>query len=540
MMEPFAELEELRRLLDALCEESITSEQMRRLEELILERPEAEAFYVQYMSLHAELQRQFSVLPAKTEELLRRKADSATHARSPVFSRRSWIVGGALTLTAAAAILVAFLLRSGPEERITVAEPPAEPTHDSVAVILAAPKATWRKSNLRAGSALVPGTLHLESGHAQIEFYSGARVTLEGPAEFEIISRNEAFCRRGKLRALIPPHAQGFTIITPTLNLVDRGTEFGVDVGDAKTEVHVFQGKVELFDPTAEKPALRKELTTGQGIRTDETGKLNPIRSKPESFLSADQLAKQADEATLRQKKSWLSASEELRTDPSLLVYFTFEGNQPWSRTLTDRALDGKHARHGAIVGCSWGPGRWPGKSGLEFKRVSDRVRVNVPGEFDSMTLMTWVRVDSLPNGNNSLFMADGWESGEPHWQIGNDGKLILGVQSNPRKGSHYHAAEVLTPARFGQWVHLATVYDGEQGEVSHYVDGISVAQQPVQLEVKLCVGEAELGNWNVATHRNSTPIRNLNGSMDEFLLFSRALDAAEIERLYQSGRPPY
>ena len=48
---------------------------------------------------------------------------------------------------------------------------------------------------------------HLKSGHAQIEFYSGARVILEGPAEFELISRTEAFCKRGKLRNVIrwPP-----------------------------------------------------------------------------------------------------------------------------------------------------------------------------------------------------------------------------------------------------------------------------------------------------------------------------------------------
>jgi hypothetical protein len=46
---------ELQRLLDALCEDAITAGQMRRLEELLLGRPEAEAFYVQYVGMYADL-----------------------------------------------------------------------------------------------------------------------------------------------------------------------------------------------------------------------------------------------------------------------------------------------------------------------------------------------------------------------------------------------------------------------------------------------------------------------------------------------------
>ena len=64
-----------------------------------------------------------------------------------------------------------------------------------------------------------------------------------------MISRTEAYCARGKLRATVPPQAQGFAIGSPALDLIDRGTEFGLDVGDGKTEVHVFQGQVDVYDP---------------------------------------------------------------------------------------------------------------------------------------------------------------------------------------------------------------------------------------------------------------------------------------------------
>jgi hypothetical protein len=54
------EFAELRALVDALCEESITAAQVRRLEVLVLGCPRAEAFYVRSMALHAALGRRFS------------------------------------------------------------------------------------------------------------------------------------------------------------------------------------------------------------------------------------------------------------------------------------------------------------------------------------------------------------------------------------------------------------------------------------------------------------------------------------------------
>ena len=71
MNRPFHNFDELRALLDALCEESITGAQVQRLEELVLTHPEAEAYYVQYMSLHADLAGRFGGLPARAEQSLR-------------------------------------------------------------------------------------------------------------------------------------------------------------------------------------------------------------------------------------------------------------------------------------------------------------------------------------------------------------------------------------------------------------------------------------------------------------------------------------
>ena len=81
MTTPFQDYEELRSLLDALCEETITAEQVRRLEELVLAHPEAEGFYVQYLHLYADLSQHFAVLPASMTESLRSRLDAASQGK---------------------------------------------------------------------------------------------------------------------------------------------------------------------------------------------------------------------------------------------------------------------------------------------------------------------------------------------------------------------------------------------------------------------------------------------------------------------------
>ena len=109
-------------------------------------------------------------------------------------------------------------------------------------------------------AALPPGRLVLKTGHAQIEFYSGATVILEGPAEFRVVSRTEGYCASGKLRATVPPQAHGFRIGSPSVNLVDRGTEFGLNVTGGKTAVHVFKGEVHLYAPAAADGSDRRRV----------------------------------------------------------------------------------------------------------------------------------------------------------------------------------------------------------------------------------------------------------------------------------------
>src|SRR5688572_14009317 len=107
------DLTELRALLDALCEESITAEQLKRLEEIVLAHPEAEAHYVQFMSLHADLMRHFRAMPALPPQLAAHSGATSDKSRNGWLSgfRRRRFIWGATTLGAmAASIALAYML----------------------------------------------------------------------------------------------------------------------------------------------------------------------------------------------------------------------------------------------------------------------------------------------------------------------------------------------------------------------------------------------------------------------------------------------
>ncbi|MCE9562562.1 MAG: alpha-2-macroglobulin [Planctomycetes bacterium] len=94
---------ELRGLLDKLCEESITPEQMQRLEALVLNHPEAEAHYIQFMSFYADLIHHVAGLPEPAVRERSKPRDSSLHVERKTsqekpmkISRTQWGVAAAL------------------------------------------------------------------------------------------------------------------------------------------------------------------------------------------------------------------------------------------------------------------------------------------------------------------------------------------------------------------------------------------------------------------------------------------------------------
>ena len=181
--------------------------------------------------------------------------------------------------------------------------------------------------------------------------------------------------------------------------------------------------------------------------------------------------------------------------------------------------------------------GRWPGKQALEFKSTEDRVRLNVPGEFESITLACWIRIDGFDRWLSSILLTDGHNLGEVHWQFTETGQLLLGVKAEPDQSQEYLSETVLRPTDLGRWIHLACVYNKPDGEVAHYVDGKRVSTHPIVKGTPLRFGPAELGNW-VPEELKDHRIRSLNGRIDEFLLLDRSMSDAEVRATFEAGQP--
>lgn len=268
-------------------------------------------------------------------------------------------------------------------------------------------------------------------------------------------------------------------------------------------------------------------LKAGQATKLD-AGK-TALPADTAAFASLANLDERTADSERLAFEDWLVRSRRADDDPSLLIRFDFQ-DAAATRSLINHARRSSQIPPGSIVGCEWTDGRWIGKRALEFRNVSDRVRLSVPGEFRDLTLSAWIRVNGLDRAFNSLFMAEGYSDGAVHWQITRQGVLRLGIAGREGHAStDYDTPAIFTPERFGQWLHLATVYDSHAQQVRHYLNGRLVAALPVKHVFPLRLSVAELGNWNDGGRSDRVPVRHFSGAMQEFFLFSRALSPGEL-----------
>ena len=75
----------------------------------------------------------------------------------------------------------------------------------------------------------------LASGTAYVRLAAGVQLMIECPARWEFTSQQRIFFHSGRLMAQVPRAAVGFTVATPTAEVVDLGTEFGVVVDEQNT-----------------------------------------------------------------------------------------------------------------------------------------------------------------------------------------------------------------------------------------------------------------------------------------------------------------
>lgn len=177
-------------------------------------------------------------------------------------SRRRWIgvsAGLAVSLLLAASIFAAGYFAWRPA---------------IVAQLTEAKGCQWEagSASLKVGSLLHAGQpLRLKSGRAILTFASGAKLILDGPTTVELRTELAANLSAGRVGAIVPTQAIGFSVATPIAKFVDLGTEFTLALeANHSCELQVFEGLVEMqLPPHAARAAEQLRISEGSAIRFD-------------------------------------------------------------------------------------------------------------------------------------------------------------------------------------------------------------------------------------------------------------------------------
>lgn len=360
----------------------------------------------------------------------------------------------------------------------------------------------------------------IRAGSVALVTARGARVVIEAPARFRFETAGRLHLERGRLSADVPPAAVGFTVVTPSGEAVDLGTQFGVDVPLEKpTEIHVFEGDV-IAQTSA--GTRQRNLTKGDALLlASPTRSERSLRSA--AFIRSEEVASLHAALLAGQRESSRAAVDRLRDDPALVAVFDFAEPEAMPAG-TYRVVQG----------------RWPGSRAAEFVSVGDHMRLDVggAGQWPRLTLAAWVRLDRLGEPYQSLLHTDGWgqNPGQVHWMVTRHTTMRLALYGNTlAAGSDepdgYPDSRTSVLPEQGRWVHLATVYDSTDGTVRFYLNGEFDNESRQEMAHPARLGPAQIGNWDQQD-------RKLSGRIDELVILSRAASDAEVRALFEAGNP--
>lgn len=239
--------DELHLLLNQIVDGEDGGEACKRLDELLSDDPEACEIYLDYMTLHANLQYEFGGERPEMPGLFRESQESGggsmgTGSNIGFKGRHFNPRNMAAVLLLVTGLVLGMILDKDDSAKSSSSRP-------YVAMIKSALDAEWDGdcSTSAVGGKIKQGDFVVHSGLIELELFDGAVIVLEGPSRLKLLSTNRVALDYGIMGAFAGPEAVGFEVETPAAKLIDRGTRFGVRVSeDGVTEMEVFSGKVDI------------------------------------------------------------------------------------------------------------------------------------------------------------------------------------------------------------------------------------------------------------------------------------------------------
>jgi hypothetical protein len=368
----------------------------------------------------------------------------------------------------------------------------------------------------------------IEGGILEIELGAETRLVLEGPAEFAVVSVNEVRLVSGRCYAEMDKGASGLRITTPSGEVLDLGTRFGVEVlPSEETSVHVFEGKVEV-----DLSQQRSILNEGEAALWTTMGELTTISLEAERFVSR------------------LPGSEQ---QPTKWIHWPFDERSgevtvPQGEGFPDAMSPAR------LHGASWI--ERDGSGALEFDGLDDWVEtafVGLGGDADR-TVAAWVKLDQ-EFGTSSGQAIVGWGDFsilDPDRRRGAAWELGIGDTATPVDTFGRLKIAVGGPLivghedlRDGGWHHVAAVYLSNgaangRGIVLLYVDGQlqkrTFGKKRLVLDTDVQSSSSEPVQFGRQVMRATAHREYFKGAIDDIILFNRALSGDEIRALIQNN----
>ncbi|MFK7789497.1 MAG: LamG-like jellyroll fold domain-containing protein [Phycisphaeraceae bacterium] len=486
--------------------------------------------------------------------------------RHYVTPKRLGYVGLAAVVLLGVSIFIALQGEKTPPTPTPFAQTPKDvepiaPVKRIVAAITDTHDAVWSSDSAGGASgpavAITPHTslyagdrLTLIAGFAEITTGRGTVATLEAPCTVDVIDDNVLRLSLGKLVANVPPKAIGFTVHTPTSDVIDYGTQFGVQVSKTgTTRAAVFVGEVELreLSSTPQAPTRNVRLTEGWASQVSHKGML---RHEPVPVSANDHVrfAKSIQEAT---SPSFAYRRAVLANKP--LLYWGFDDSTPTTENLASNA-----DWFGSAIGQT---NRGQGVVGSALKLTGNSKTMN---GFDGD--------NPLKLDTTDVYTLEAWYlADQPHWgrvlSLGLfdaaqqkslahlatiellGGEVSQAFSEQTGLARFYHRGEPMqtslnifskSPAPIGQWTHVVAVRDGETSRL--YINGELVSEQNdlqtaiTDASVTLLVGTTRTPYGQQKNAAKPGDFRAFNGLIDEVAVYGHALDAKQIASHYQLG----
>jgi hypothetical protein len=379
-----------------------------------------------------------------------------------------------------------------------------------------------------------------------LALFSGVSLTVEGPADLELLAAERVFFHHGKLRARVLPGAAGFTVLTAGYEVVDLGTEFALNrEPGGKSRVMVFEGEAAVSVLGKDGRSVHGVvIEQRRSVEVDPDGRgIQDVHPQPEEFVPLGELVP----APLELDAGY--PAEILAAGPwGYWRFETLEAGRVPSEVAGSPALK---TRGGVVLERSPGGNSWARFRPNDYAQALLMEDTWTPPRANGYAIELWVQAD-LPSrdafGQTALV---GLIAKDERWASNHVSYLELASRgrrfphepctvrfvdrwpAGQNGGSDVFSRRTVVPCL---WHHVVGQKSGQTLEL--YVDGEQVGTSPASPDAgglddpgttacRLLVGRLK----QRSLPPDLSEIRPFEGRLDELAVYDRPLKPEEISR---------